>query len=147
MPPLPVVGVDTRLQQDFDNGSEHLFRSANDLRRSKQPHAVDQPDQALLIAAQHDLVVRVSVQQQVRRVHDEVSINRLPLLDLTCDSLEAILAALGVDGRDQGGTTAHDGPQERRDRTQESWIDVQDRLQQVSPSEIRCAVRAAFGER
>jgi hypothetical protein len=46
-------------------------------------------------------------------VHYEVSLNSLPLLDLICDALEAILATLGVDGPDQGGATAHDGPQER----------------------------------
>ena len=43
-------------------------------------------------------------------MHYEVSINSLSLLDLTCDALKAILAALGVDGRDQGGAAAHDGP-------------------------------------
>src|SRR5208337_3041929 len=81
----------------------------------------------------------LSVQEHVRRVHYEGSINSLPLLDLTCDALEAILAALGVDGRDQGGATAHDGPQERRDRTQKIWIDVHGRLQQMSPCKIRRA--------
>ena len=50
-------------------------------------------------------------------MHYEVGISRLPLLDLTCDALEAIVAALGVDGREQGGATAHDGSQECRDGT------------------------------
>ena len=32
-----------------------VFRPANDLMRSKQPHAVDQPDHVRLIAAKYDL--------------------------------------------------------------------------------------------
>ena len=44
---------EARLQRDFDNDSEHLFRSANDLRRSKQRHAVDKPNQARRIVAQY----------------------------------------------------------------------------------------------
>ena len=39
------------------------FRLADDVRRREQPHAVDQPDQMLLVAAQHDVVVRIGAQQ------------------------------------------------------------------------------------
>ena len=81
-----------------------------------------QSDQALFIAAQRDLVACVSIQQQIRRADYEVSVNRLPLRDLTGDLLKAILTALGVDGGDQGGTTSYKGPEKRRNRAQESWI-------------------------
>ena len=49
--------LDTRLQRDLDDGSEHRLRSIDNISRSKEPHSVDKPDHALLIAAQCDLVV------------------------------------------------------------------------------------------
>ena len=101
--------LDTWLQRDLEDGSEHRLRSADDIGRSKEPHSVHQSDQALFIAAQRDLVACVSIQQQIRRADYEVSVNRLPLRDLTGDALKAILTALGVDGGDQGGTTSYKG--------------------------------------
>src|ERR1700724_4025162 len=80
---------DTRLQRDLDDGSEHRLRSIDNISRSKEPHSVDKPDYPLLIAAQCDLVVGVSVQEQIRRAHHEVSINGLPFRDLRCDALNA----------------------------------------------------------
>jgi hypothetical protein len=50
--------LDTRFQRDLDDGSEHRRRSID----SKEPHSVDKPDHALLIAAQRDLVAGESVQ-------------------------------------------------------------------------------------
>ena len=93
--------LDARLQRDLDDGSEYRLRSSDDIRRSEEPHPVDKPDQALLIAAKRDLVVYESVQQHIRRIHYEVSVNGFPLRDLTCHALKTILHALGVDGRDQ----------------------------------------------
>src|SRR5215469_14596931 len=55
--------LDTRLQQDLDDGSEHGLRSTNNISRSKEPHSVDKSDHALLIAAQCDLVVGVGAQE------------------------------------------------------------------------------------
>ena len=77
---------------------------------SEEPHSVDKPDQSLLITAQRDLVFCVSIQKQLRRTHHEVSIDRLPLRDLTCDALKPILAALGIDGGDQRGSTPYKCP-------------------------------------
>src|SRR5271169_3047401 len=55
--------LDTRLQQDLEDGSENRLRSFDHISRSKEPHSVDEPDHALLIAAQRDLVAGVSVHQ------------------------------------------------------------------------------------
>ena len=56
---------------------------ADHVRRSKEPHSVDQPDQALLINPKRELVLSISVQQQVRCAHNEVSIDGLPPRNLT----------------------------------------------------------------
>ena len=64
----------------------------------EEPHAVDKPNQALLIAAWRDLIVDEGVQQQIRRAHCEISVNGFPLRDFACDALNAILAALGING-------------------------------------------------
>ena len=68
------------------------------IRPREEPHSVDKPDQALLIAGGRDVVVYEGVQQQIRRTHYEISVNGFPLRDLACDALKAILAALGVNG-------------------------------------------------
>jgi hypothetical protein len=90
--------LDTRVQRDLHNGSEHRLRSADDIRRSKEPHSVNEPDQALFIAAQRDLVVGVSIQEQIRRADHKISINGLPFSDLRCDALIAILRPMRVNG-------------------------------------------------
>ena len=102
--------LNTRFQRDFDDGSEHRLRAADNIRGSKEPHSVHKTDQAALIIAQNNLVVCVSVQHQIRRAYHEVGVNRLPLRDLTRDALKAILAALGVDGGDKRGATPYKGP-------------------------------------
>jgi hypothetical protein len=43
--------LDTRFQRDLDDGSENRLCSADDIGRSKEPHSVDKPDYAWLIAA------------------------------------------------------------------------------------------------
>ena len=70
-------------------GSEHRLRSFDNIRRGKEPHSVDEPDQALLIAAQRDLVAGISVQEQARRTHHEISINGFSFRDLRRDALNA----------------------------------------------------------
>jgi hypothetical protein len=57
--------LDTRLQQDLKDNSEDYLRSADDIGRSKEPHSVHKPDQALFIAAQRDLVAGVSVRSKL----------------------------------------------------------------------------------
>src|ERR1700724_1027596 len=66
--------LDTRLQHDLDDGSEHRLRSIDNISRSKEPHSVDKPDHALLIAAQCDVVVGVSVREKIRRAHQKIDI-------------------------------------------------------------------------
>jgi hypothetical protein len=51
--------LDTGLQRDFKDGSEHCLGSADDIGRGKEPHSVHEPDQALLIASERDLVTCV----------------------------------------------------------------------------------------
>src|SRR5271166_6642157 len=82
--------LDTRLQRDLDNGSEHRLCSADHIRRPEEPHSVDKPDQARLIVGGREFVVCEGVQQKVRRTHYEISVNGFPLRDLTCDALKAI---------------------------------------------------------
>jgi len=53
---------DTGFQRNLHDGSEHRLRAFDHIRRSKQPHSIDEPDQALLLAAQEDLVADVRVQ-------------------------------------------------------------------------------------
>ena len=81
----------TGLQHDLYNGFERGFRSGHDLRRGKQPHAVDEADEVLLVDAQHKLVVSVSVQKQLRRALEEVGINPLSPGDLIGDPMLAFL--------------------------------------------------------
>jgi hypothetical protein len=50
-------------QRYLDDGSERRLGCGNDIGWSKEPHPVDKPDQALLIAAQLDLVMGVGAQQ------------------------------------------------------------------------------------
>jgi hypothetical protein len=90
--------IDTRPQGNLHNGSEHGLRSTHNIVRGEQPHSVDEPDQALLIAGGRDVVVREGVQQHIRRTHDEISVNGFSLGDLACDALKAILMALSVNG-------------------------------------------------
>src|SRR5208283_3660348 len=49
--------LDTRLERDLEDRPKHRFRSVNHLRRGKEPHPVDEPDQMLLIAAQGDVIM------------------------------------------------------------------------------------------
>ena len=104
---------DTRPQRDLDNGSEHRLCSTDHIQRREEPHSVDKPDQALLIAAGQDLIVDEGVQQQIRRAHYEISVNGFPLRDLTCDPLKAILGVLGVNGGAYRGAASYEGPQEQ----------------------------------
>ena len=67
----------------------------------------------MLIAAGRELVVCEGVQQQMRRSHYEVGIDRLPLRDLARDALKVILAAMSVDGGAKGGAAYCQGPQKR----------------------------------
>src|SRR5271165_4225442 len=105
--------LDARLQRDLENGSEHRLRCNDNVRRSEEPHPVDEPDQALLIARGRDLVVCEGVKQQIRRARDEVGIDRLALRDLACDALKAHLAAMRVHGGAEGGAAYCQGPQKR----------------------------------
>src|SRR5947207_7593013 len=90
------TGVDPRLQQDLDDASKHRLRSFDNIRRGKEPHSVDEPDQALLITAQRDLVAGISVHEQARRTHHKISINGFSFRDLRPDALNATLRALRV---------------------------------------------------
>jgi hypothetical protein len=65
---------------------------------ANRPHSVDKPDKALLIATGREVVVGEGAQQHVRRAHDEISVNGLPVRELVGDALKAIVTALGVDG-------------------------------------------------
>jgi hypothetical protein len=96
----------------------------DNIRRGKEPHSVDEPDKALLIAAQRDLVAGISVQEQTRRAHHKISINGFAFRDLRRDALNAALRALRVNGPKQRGTTSYEGPQEQTNRAQESWLNV-----------------------
>jgi hypothetical protein len=49
--------LDTRLQRDLHNGSEHRLRPFNHSWPREKPHSVDEPDQALLVAVGRDVVV------------------------------------------------------------------------------------------
>ena len=109
-PPCELPELNTRLQQDLDDGSEDRLCSIDNISRSKEPHAVDEPDQVLLIAAECDLLSGVSVQEQIRRTHDEISINGLPFRDLGCDALKPILRALRINGAEQRGATSYKSP-------------------------------------
>jgi hypothetical protein len=115
---------DTRLQHDLNDGSEHRLRSLDNIRRGKEPHSVDEPDKALLIATQRDFVAGISVQEQARRAHQKISINGFSFRDLRRDALNAALRALRVNGPKQRGTTSYEGPQEQTKRAQESWLNV-----------------------
>ena len=109
----------------------------DNLGRRKEPHAVDKPDQTLLVAAQRELVAGVGVQQQVRRAHHEIGINGLPFRDLGRDPLKAVLRALRVDGAEQRGTASDKRPQESRQRADQGWIDGHNRLHRVNEWEWR----------
>ena len=105
--------LDAGLQRNLDDRPHHRLRAADDFPWSKQPHAVDEADQALFVAAQRDLVMRIGVQQQLRRVHHEVGVDRLPFGDFVGDALDAIVAALGIDRGKQRSSAADKRPQER----------------------------------
>src|SRR5579872_5293428 len=77
-----------RLQGNLDDRSESSLRRADDLGRSKEPHAIDESHQTLLIAAEHDLVMRVGMQKEVRGVAHEFGVDRLPLRYLADDALK-----------------------------------------------------------
>ena len=49
------------------------------LGRSEEPHSVDQAHQALLFAAEHDVVMGIGVEEEIGRVNHEVGIDRLPV--------------------------------------------------------------------
>src|SRR5215472_14363310 len=139
--------LDTRLQQDLDNGSEHRLRSIDYISRSKEPHSVDEPDQPLFFAAQRDLVVCVSVQEQIRCTHHKVGINGLPFRDLSCDAPIAILRAMRVNGAQQRRTTSYKGPQERRNWAQQCWINVHVASKSVPVQNLRTVVLKPFSKR
>ena len=133
------AGARPRLQQDLDDGSQHRLRSTDHISRSKEPHSVDKPDHAPLIAVQRDLVVGVSVQQQIRRTHHEVSINGLPFRDLGSRA-EPDPGSVGINGGEQRGATPYKGPHKRRNRAQESWINVHVASKKRSYAKLRIAV-------
>ena len=93
--------------------AEHRLCSTDHIQRREEPHAVDKPNQALLIAAWRDLIVDEGVQQQIRRAHYKISVNGFPLRDLACDALKTILGALGVYGGAYRGAASYEGPQEQ----------------------------------
>ncbi len=64
----------------------------------------------------------LSVQQHIGRVHDEVGLDRLPLRDLTRDTLETIWVALSVHGGAKRGAASSEGPQELLKRSS-GWLD------------------------
>ena len=70
--------LDPRFERNLGYGLYDRLRRGNNPRWSKEPHAVNKPDQALFIARQLDVVMCVGVQKQIRRVEHEVGVNRLP---------------------------------------------------------------------
>ena len=113
------------------------------MARSKEPHSVDQPHEALLVAAEYDLIVCIGAQQHVRCVDHEIRIDRLPFRNLAGNPLETVLAALRIDGGDQRGAAADEGSQERRNWAQEGWVDVHDASRERGPESSASACRGA----
>src|SRR5579864_2636814 len=74
--------LDTRFQRNLNEGSEHRLCAADDMIGSKKSHSVEKPDQALLVTAEFDVVAGVSVQQKIRRAHNEFAVNGLPFRHL-----------------------------------------------------------------
>src|SRR5579885_1704277 len=54
------------LQRNLNDRPEHGLRCGDDIGGSKEPHSVDEADEALLVAAEFDLVPGVGAQKQVR---------------------------------------------------------------------------------